>query len=114
MVASLHEIGLVHKVADRVLCIDTDGHVAAQESPEDALTARSTADLLGMARGTFDPLLGGMEFPPAQGAPRVLVLAHGADAVGGRGAGSLARVSAAAETSSGATRPARAGIRGPP
>ncbi len=78
VVASLHELDLAEKVADRVVCLGGDGRVAGVGAPQEVLTRRRVAEVFGMGQGCFDPLLGGVEMPPASGEPRAFVVAGGA------------------------------------
>jgi iron complex transport system ATP-binding protein len=64
---SLHELPLVWKVSDWVVCM-RDGVVTAQGTPREMCTPEVIDALFDLEPGTFDPLTGMIELPerPAQ------------------------------------------------
>lgn len=76
VVASLHEVDLAQKAADRVICIK-DGRVMCQGTPDEVFTAERVAELYDLAPGTYDPAFGSVELARPEGEPEVFVIAGG-------------------------------------
>jgi iron complex transport system ATP-binding protein len=80
VLASLHDIDVAAKVADRVLLV-RDGRVTDYGLPEAVLTADKVAALYGFDDAKFDSRLGGIEFRGDGTAGRAFVIAgHGTGA----------------------------------
>ena len=60
VVASLHEIGLAQRAADRVVCV-RDGRVLFQGTPDEVFTAPRMRELYDLGEGSFNPLFGSVE-----------------------------------------------------
>ena len=74
--ASMHELHLVLRMADTVLCL-RDHHVQAIGAPEDVLDEPGVAELFDLRGPAFDPLLGTVELARPQGNPQVFVVIGG-------------------------------------
>ena len=78
-VISLHELDLALRLSDYVVCVDGD-RIGRLGPPEEILTSSYIEALYGIETGSYDALLGGAEFPPVKGKPKVFV-------IGGNGSG---------------------------
>lgn len=74
VVATLHDIGLALRAADRLACI-RDGRMCAVGAPGEVLTRAGTAELYGIDGSLFNPAFGSVELPRVTGDPRVFVIA---------------------------------------
>ena len=72
VLASLHEIELAMKAADRVVCI-RDGSIWAQGAPEEIFEPQRIEDLYGLQPRTFNGSFGSVELPRPNGYARVFV-----------------------------------------
>lgn len=80
VLASLHDIDIAAKVADRVLLV-CDGRVTDYGLPEAVLTGEKVASLYGFDSADFDSRLGGIEFRGDGTAGKAFVIAgHGTGA----------------------------------
>ncbi|OUO62488.1 hypothetical protein B5F74_01030 [Collinsella sp. An271] len=82
VLASLHEIELAQKAADRIVCI-RDGRVLHQGEPSEIFTAPVIADLYDLDRSSFIDAFGSVELPRPEGKPRVFVIAGGGSGAAG-------------------------------
>lgn len=73
VIMSLHEIDLAQKVADKVVCVKGET-IARYGTAEEIFTADLIRELYEVDQGTYDVTFGSVEFPRAEGAPRVFVL----------------------------------------
>lgn len=73
VIASLHEIDLAAKLADRLLCVG-GRRIVAYGPPEQILTGDSVDRLYQLPEGSWEPLYGGAELPKPAGAPEVFVV----------------------------------------
>lgn len=78
-VISLHELDLALRLSDYVVCVDGD-RIGRLGPPEEILTSSYIEELYGIETGSYNALLGGAEFPPVRGKPKVFV-------IGGNGSG---------------------------
>ena len=76
VVLSLHEIDLAAKISDQLVCVRGET-IAAFGPTEQVLGSRVVEELYGMERGSYNALLGSVELPRPQGAPRAFVLSGG-------------------------------------
>ncbi len=76
VIASLHDIGLALRAADRIACVK-DGRLSPPEAPEDALRPERVGALFGLPSGAYDPDFGTVELERAPGAAEVFVVAGG-------------------------------------
>lgn len=72
---SLHEIDLASKISDTIACVG-DG-AFAWGAPEEMISDASVSRLYGLARGSYNALLGSVELARPRGAPRVFVAGGG-------------------------------------
>lgn len=76
VLATLHDIALAERVADRVVCI-RDGRIMGQGAPEQIFRAETVADLYGIDPASFVPEFGTVELGRPEGDPEVFVVAGG-------------------------------------
>lgn len=74
VLASLHDLTLALRAADRVACV-ANGTIASEGAPGEILTPRSVSALYGVDATSFSPLFGTVEMRRPEGAPRVFVIA---------------------------------------
>ena len=74
VLASLHDLTLALRAADRVACV-ANGTLASEGAPDEILTPRSVSALYGVDATSFSPLFGTVEMRRPEGAPRVFVIA---------------------------------------
>ena len=70
---SLHELDLAQKVSDRVACVGENG-ITMVGAPEEVFTAAQIQNLYHIAKGSYDPVYGGMELEAGSGEPEVFVI----------------------------------------
>jgi len=77
VIASLHEVELALRMADRLVVVDGGG-VEVYDSPEDFAAAGGLSSLYGMGPDlSFSPHLMSLELSSVKGGPRVFVIAGG-------------------------------------
>lgn len=74
VLASLHEVDLAQKAADRVACV-RDGRLVRQGPPDEVLDAAFVSELFGLGETSYDPAFGSVELGRVPGEPRVFVVA---------------------------------------
>lgn len=79
VLASLHEIELAMKAADRVVCI-RDGRIWAQGTPEEIFEPQRIERLYDLRPHTFNGSFGSVELPRPDGRARVFVVVGEGDA----------------------------------
>jgi iron complex transport system ATP-binding protein len=74
VVMSLHELDIAQKISDLIMC--ADGEEIAYYGPPDGIFDGTRIDeVFGLDHGSYDPLLGSLEFSPVSGDPEVFVIA---------------------------------------
>lgn len=76
VVASLHDIGMALRAADRIACIH-GGRVIFQGAPDAALSTEMVSRLYGVEPASYDPVSGSVELARPAGEPQVFVIAGG-------------------------------------
>ncbi|OUP09175.1 ABC transporter ATP-binding protein [Collinsella sp. An2] len=76
VLASLHEIDLAQKAADRIACV-RDGHIMFQGTPDEVFTSDVIPVLYDLDSTSYDPFFGGVELARPEGEPQVFVIAGG-------------------------------------
>lgn len=74
IVLSLHELEIAGKFSDLILCVADDRSVR-MGTTEEMFRSDALARLYGMDERIYNPLLGSVELPAAQGTPQVFVIA---------------------------------------
>lgn len=80
VIMSLHELDLAQKVSDTIACVKGD-KLDKVGAPEEIFTGDYVQNLYGVAEKSFHPLLGMMQLPSNEGAPKVFVIGGGGDAI---------------------------------
>ena len=59
VIMSMHELELAYLTADEVMCVDTDGSIAAEGSPQEIFSDRRLSELYGLEEGRLIDLYSG-------------------------------------------------------
>jgi iron complex transport system ATP-binding protein len=81
VIMSLHEVDMAQKVADLVMCVKGD-RIAGFGPPREIFADGQIDSIFEIDHGSYDSLLGSLEFAPAAGEPQVFVIAGGGRGVG--------------------------------
>ena len=73
VVMSLHEIDLAERISDKIVCVKGD-RIAAYGTPDEIFSNDTIASLYGIESGSFNALLGSVEFSAPKGEARCFVV----------------------------------------
>ena len=73
VIMSLHEIDLASKISDYIMCI-SDGKVKCFGKTEDVISKDIISELYGLNSGTYNNILGSLEFKCKKGPPEVFII----------------------------------------
>lgn len=76
VIMSLHELELVQKISDQVMCVK-EGRIDRYGTPEEIFTASYIRELYGITKGQYVAELGVTELEPVKENPRVFVIGGG-------------------------------------
>ena len=80
VIMSLHELDLAGKIADTVMCVKGE-YIDRFGSPDEIFTGDYIRELFSMEEGSYNAAFGCAELPPAEGSPRVFVIAGGGSGI---------------------------------
>lgn len=80
IILSLHELDLVQKISDQVLCI-RDGQIEKYGAPDAIFTDDYIRHLYDIQEGSYNSVFGSLELKASTGAPLVFVIAGGGSGI---------------------------------